>query len=295
MIKYIGRFRFEERSMRTCDLHTHSIYSDGTCTPTELVLMAEGLGLSAVALCDHNTADGLDELLSAAEGKNVEAVAGVELSTDYNGTELHLLALFIPRDSFGKVEALTCEMNRRKDEANIDLALALVGGGFDIDYAEIKSKTPKGKVNRAHFAAELTCKGYTKSIDEAFATVLSPEAGYYKEPVRHSVFEMIDFVIDIGAVPVLAHPFLNLTEEELCAFLPIAKERGLCGMECLYSEYDEERTSRSFDIADRFGLAYSGGSDFHGENKPSIRLGVGKGNLKIPYEFVLELKKRVTE
>ena len=95
MIKYIGRFRFEERSMRTCDLHTHSIYSDGTCTPRELVLMAEGLGLSAVALCDHNTADGLDELLSAAEGKNVEAVAGVELSTDYNGTELHLLALFI--------------------------------------------------------------------------------------------------------------------------------------------------------------------------------------------------------
>ena len=102
---------------------------------------------------------------------------------------------------------------------------------------------------------------------------------------------MLDFLVSIGAVPVLAHPFLNLQEPELAVLLPSAKQKGLVGMECLYPLFDEETTQTAFRLADRYGLSYSGGSDYHGGNKPDIALGTGKNNLNIPYEWVDILKK----
>ena len=276
--------------MKICDLHTHSVYSDGTYTPEEIINSAIDLGLSAVALCDHNTTDGLPEFLSFAKNKDIEAIAGVEFSVDYNGRELHLLGLYIPESKFATVSDLMREVNERKKQSNIDLIDALNKAGYEIDYEYLKNSTPCGKFNRAHIAAELTRKGYTESIKAAFDTLLSKTAGYYKEPRRPDFFEMIDFIKSIGAIPVLAHPFLNLNKDELEILLPLAKERGLVGMECFYSLYDEKTTEASFALADKFELKYSGGSDFHGENKPNIMLGVGKGNLKIPYSPASALK-----
>lgn len=271
--------------MKLCDLHTHSIYSDGTYTPAQLVETALDCGLSALALTDHNTVDGLPAFLTAAEGKPIEIVAGAEFSVDYDGTELHLLGLHIPPAAFDRVSNLMQEVNARKEQSNIDLVAALNGAGYAIDYDVIKAKTPNGKCNRAHIAAALTEAGYTASVKEAFKTLLGKDCGYYVEPQRLTVWETIDFIRDIGAVPVLAHPFLNLEEDALAAFLPRAKERGLVGMECAYSLYDEETTAKSFALADANGLLYSGGSDFHGANKPHIRMGVGQGNLSIPYAW----------
>lgn len=276
--------------MEICDLHTHSIYSDGTYTPKQIINTSIDIGLSAVALCDHNTVDGLSEFLTEAKSKNIEAVAGAEFSVDYEGTELHLLGLFIPENQFDRVSALMKSVNERKEQSNIDLIGSLNQAGYDISYEQIKNSTPNGKFNRAHIAAELTKKGYTKSIKHAFETLLSPEAGYYKEPQRLSFFYMIDFIKSIGAISVLAHPFLNLTKEELEILLPLAKKEGLVGMECYYSLYDEAQTSESLALSEKFGLKHSGGSDFHGENKPDIQLGFGKGNLKIPYNLVQQLK-----
>lgn len=276
--------------MEICDIHTHSVYSDGTYTPEAIVVLAASLGLSAVALCDHNTVDGLPEFLAAANDKNIEAIAGVEFSVDYNGTELHLLGLFIPESQFDKVYELMIDVNKRKEQSNIDLIKSLNKAGYEIDYNSIKNSTPNGKFNRAHVAAELVKEGYTDSIKHAFDTLLSPASGHYKEPERLRFFEMIDFVKSIGAVPVLAHPFLNLSKEELEKLLPIAKERGLVGMECYYSLYDKETTEESLHLAEKFGLKCSGGSDFHGRNKPDIKLGIGKGNLRIPYDWVHKLK-----
>ncbi|MBO7249925.1 MAG: PHP domain-containing protein [Clostridia bacterium] len=273
-----------------CDLHTHSVFSDGTYTPTEIICSAIDIGLSAVALCDHNTVDGIPEFLAAAKGKNIEAIAGSEFSVDYNGKELHLLGLYIPEDKLNIISDLMIEGHELKEKSNIDLVNALNKIGYTISYAEVKSKSPNGKINRAHIAAELTRKGYTESIAQAFKTVLSKKAGYYIEPKRLDVYETIEFVKSIGAVPVLAHPFLNLSEAELRAFIPSAQKCGLVGMECYYSLYDEERTNKSVSIATEFGLKPSGGSDFHGSNKPDIRLGVGKGNLEIPYEWVKAIK-----
>ena len=271
--------------MKICDLHTHSIFSDGTYSPSEIVDEAVKIGLSAVALTDHNTIDGLPEFIAYARDKEIEAVAGAEFSVDYNGRELHLLGLFIPENSFLSVSELMKEYNIRKEQSNAALVEALRGIGMYIDYDEIKNNTPSGKINRSHIAAALTEKGYTESIKQAFRDLLSPTVGYYKEPKRSDVFEMIDFIVGLGALPVLAHPFLNLSEEELLQFLPNAKKRGLVGMECYYSTYDKATTERSVSIADAIGLLPSGGSDFHGANKPDIVLGKGKGDLRVPYEW----------
>ena len=275
---------------KVCDLHTHSVFSDGTYTPRELIDAAIKIGLSAVALCDHNTVDGLEEFLSAAEGKNIDPVAGCEFSADLNGVEIHLLGLYIPRESLHKVSELMRAVKGRKEQSNIDLVHSLNRAGYKIDYDGIKKESPRGNINRAHIAAELTEKGYTKSIDEAFGTLLSPKAGYYHEPERLNVWQILDFLRSIDAVPVLAHPFLNLTEEQLAEFLPRAKNAGLVGMECYYSLYDAETSEKSLKMAETFGLLPSGGSDFHGTNKPDIVLGRGKGNLAVPYEWATAIK-----
>lgn len=272
---------------KLCDLHTHSIYSDGTYTPAEIIDEAIRIGLSAVALTDHNTVDGLPNFISAARGKNIAIVPGAEFSVDYNGTELHILGLFIAPDRFSEVSDLMESVNKRKEESNIALIKSLNRAGFALDYETIKASTPNGKFNRAHIAAALVDKGYIRSVKEGFDTLLSKSAGHYKEPERLTAGEIIDFINSIGAVSVLAHPFLNLSE--LVEFLSTTK--GLDGMECYYSTYDEDTTNKSIRIANEFGLICSGGSDFHGATKPDISLGIGKGNLRVPFESFLNLKK----
>ncbi|MBE6983949.1 MAG: PHP domain-containing protein [Ruminococcaceae bacterium] len=276
--------------MKLCDLHTHSVFSDGTYTPTELVEAAENMGLSAIVLSDHNTVDGLPEFISAAQGKNTEAIPGAEFSVDYGGTELHLLALFIKEKHFPTITALMDDFQTRKAQSNYDLICALNNAGYDLCFEKIRNATPSGKFNRAHIAAELTQKGYVSSIKEAFSTLLAPKHGYYKEPKRPTVWEMLELIKSIGAVPILAHPFLNLEGDRLRIFLPQAKENGLIGMECYYPLYNKSTTEKSLELASYFRLKPSGGSDFHGSNKPDIALGVGKGNLQIPYDWAIALK-----
>ena len=118
-----------------------------------------------------------------------------------------------------------------------------------------------------------------------------PSAGYYKFPKMFTAREIIDFITSIGAVPVWAHPFLDMNAEEIDAFLPIAKAHGLVGMETRYSLYNEETQKTAETLAEKHGIKQSGGSDFHGSNKPDISLGTGKGNLEVPFEFYENLKK----
>lgn len=274
-----------------CDLHIHSVYSDGSCTPTELVHASVDLGLSAIALCDHNTVDGLPEFLSAAEGKNIEAIPGSEFSVDYNGTELHLLGLYISREYFPQATVLLSETLVRKEQSNLALIESLRKAGYPLDYAAIKAKTPKGKINRAHIAAEMTRLGYVSSVKEALHTILSPAYGHYVIPKRLSIWDILDFLCSIGAVPVLAHPYLNLSRQALPEFLPQAKARGLAGLECYYSLHDRRTTCELLQLAEQFDLLPSGGSDFHGDIKPGIQLGVGTGNLAVPDHLPIALGK----
>ncbi len=278
--------------MKYCDLHTHSVYSDGTETPAAIIREAERIGLAAVALTDHNSTHGVPEFLEAAQNTDVEGIAGVEFSTDYGEIELHIVGLHIQPRYFDRVTEMVEGMKQRKMASNIRLAENLRRAGYDVSFEEILAATPDGHVNRVHFAAELVKKGYARSVGEAFDGLLSKTGGYYEQPQRLPVYETIAFLKEIGAVAVLAHPFLNLTEEELREFLPKAIQSGLDGMETEYSTYDKQTTELAKAIAREFGLKESGGSDFHGENKPDISLGVGRGDLAIPISFSEELKKR---
>jgi len=274
-----------------CDLHTHSTFSDGTDTPSALIALAEEKGLSAIALTDHNTVAGLPEFLAAAQGKSVRAIAGTEFSTDYNGTELHILGLFLKQEHFARITELLEDYRIRKDRSNADLVAKLNAAGYSVDYDHIKNSTPEGQVNRALIAAELTRLGYTESIQDAFKKLLSPKCGYYVPPTRPDPFETIRFIKSLGAAAVLAHPFLNLNEAELREFLTRAVPCGLDAMETMYSTYDEETTALAEKIADEFGILPSGGSDYHGGNKPHIQMGIGQGNLEIPATLAENMEK----
>lgn len=272
-----------------CDLHTHSVFSDGTDTPQALIAKARTAGLSAIALCDHNTVAGLPDFLAAAQGGTVEAVPGCEFSTDYAGTELHILGLFIQPRYFAAVTDFLEPAQRRKEQSNRDLVAALQAAGYALDYEHICAKS-SGQINRAHIAAELTELGYTASVQEAFKTLLTKKRGFYRPPVRIGTLEAIAFIKSIGATAVLAHPFLNLNVQTLRDFLPAAIGAGLDGMEAAYSKYDAETTRIASKIAAEFGLKPSGGSDYHGANKPDIALGTGRGDLQIPMAWLEALR-----
>lgn len=274
--------------MPKCDLHTHSTFSDGTFTPSQLVSEALRLNLRAVALTDHNTIAGLPEFLRAAEGTSLQAVPGVEITTGYLGKEVHILGLFLERERYGELERFLSVITHRGAQSNRALVAALNHAGFDLDYAEIL-RQHQGTVNRAVIAAELLKKGAVRSISEAFHGILSAKHGYYVPPERVGAFDTIAFLHAIHAVPVLAHPFLNLTAQELRAFLPEAKAHGLAAMETRYATFSPETASLAHSIAGEFGLEESGGSDFHGENKPEIRLGSGTGTLAVPDSFFISL------
>lgn len=274
-----------------CDLHMHSVFSDGTDTPAQLVTQAEQLGLSAIALTDHNTVAGLPDFLAAGQGSAVKVIPGCEFSTDYNGVELHILGLYIQPERFQVVTDLLEKAQKDKEESNRNLVRALNEAGYVIDYEKVNARS-QGSVNRAHIAAELMEAGYISSIQEAFQSLLTKKRGFYKPPQRIDTYDCIRFIKSIAAKAVLAHPFLNLKEEAaLRDFLPGAVAAGMDGMEVAYSKFSPEQTALAEKIAGEFGLLFSGGSDYHGTNKPDIAMGVGRGNLRIPAFWEQNLAK----
>ncbi len=270
-----------------CDLHTHSYYSDGTYSPAEIIAEAEQLGLSAVALCDHNTVDGIPAFLQAGETSPVFAVPGVELSTLWQGKELHILGLFLPQESLAPLEAYTKDYLARKEAGNRDLVDRLQKAGYEVDYETLQASTPKGKLNRAHVAAALAEKGYVSSIREAFDTLLKEDGDYYVPTERPQALESIALLRSLSALPVLAHPFLDLNREELNRFLPAAAAAGLTGMEVLHPAHGREETEGALSLCRQYGILPSGGSDFHGTRKPDVTLGMKN----VPHTYFENLLK----
>ena len=278
-----------------CDLHTHSVYSDGSFTPAEIIAEAKRGGL-AVALTDHNTVSGLPEFMAEAGRQGVTAVPGIEFSTVYHGKELHLLGLFVEPEDYDTLEQVAKKYHRLKEQSNRDLVTRLREAGFSIDYGTIRRRNPNGNINRAHIAAELHRKGYVSSVQEAFATLLGEEHGYYIPCERLEITAAIRLLRSCRAVPVLAHPLKDLSEGSLRSALPELTAAGLAGMETQHSAYDDAAIALAGAIAEEFRLLPSGGSDFHGLVKPDVRLGTGKGNLRIPmdvYDTLLQYKQHM--
>ncbi len=279
-----------------CDLHNHSNCSDGTLAPAQVAAEAASAGLVAAALTDHNTVAGLAEFVRSARELGVEPVPGVEITTEYpvdgEMREFHVLALFLDESRAEKIEIMLSEARRRSDGSKRELVDNLRAGGYDIPtYDEIRELAGGVSINRAHIAAHLIKLGYVTDRKEAFDTVLNEESGYYRPASRLDTLEVIGKIRTAGAVSVLAHPLLHLDVLQLEGFLEKASAAGLDAMEVYYSEYDEQQTAQALKLAERFGLACSGGSDFHGDNKPHIAIGVGKGNLAIPFGWYRRLKE----
>lgn len=274
---------------RQCDLHTHSTFSDGTYTPTQLVDEAVRAGLAAVALTDHNTVAGLTEFTAAAESRPVRAIPGVEISTEYAGRELHIVGLFLPPESYAAVMAYVDTARIRKEESNRALVAALTAHEYALDYEDICRRSA-GYVNRANIAAVMVEKGYVADTGEAFRRVLSPEAGFYVPPARLDALETVAFLRRLGSVPVWAHPYLSVPAETVPVIAAEAKACGLMAMETRYARYTPEVTKEASRVARETGLLESGGSDFHGGNKPDISLGRGLGDLCVPLSFLERLE-----
>ncbi|NLK78452.1 MAG: PHP domain-containing protein [Clostridiales bacterium] len=272
------------------DLHTHSTESDGTLTPQELMQLASDIGLSAIALTDHDTVGGLSKAKPVDESLGIELVPGIELSTDYNGTEVHMLGFYIDDTNPAFLKKLQ-EFIDSRNLRNEKMAFLLQKEGFSITLEDLYREYPDSVITRAHFARYLVEHGYVKDRDTVFRKYLGDNCRCYVPREKITPFEAIDLIHLGGGLAFFAHPVLcHMNHDRLRFFVRDLKEAGLTGMEAVYSMNSpgDERNMKK--LAQEFDLLISGGSDFHGENKPYIHLGTGKGNLRIPDSILDAIK-----
>lgn len=278
-------------SDHSIDLHTHSTESDGTLTPKELMVLAKESGLSAIALTDHDTVTGIQKARPVAEKLGLELVPGIELSTDYQGTEVHILGFYI-EDNNPDFLAKLQEFIDSRETRNEKMAALLQQEGFDISMDVLYREYPDSVITRAHFARYLTEHGYVKNRETVFKKYLGDDCRCYVPREKITPFEAIRLIRLGGGLAFFAHPVLcHMNHDRLRFFIQSLKEAGLSGLEAIYSMNTPGDEWNMLKFAKEFDLLISGGSDFHGENKPHIQLGTGRGNLHIPYEILEKIKK----
>ncbi len=274
------------------DLHTHSLKSDGSMTPAEVVREAKKAGLAAIALSDHDTVDGLPEAIAEGKKIGVEIIPAIEFSVQ-SKTETHILGYFIDYTNPKLIQMLK-EVVDLRIERNHVTAQRLNELGFDITLEEVRVLAPNNFVGRAHFARVLMDKGYTESVKEGFDKYMSVGKYAYCEKQRLTARNAVELITECGGISFLAHPHLTkLSDNELKEFLLELKSYGLCGVEGYYTDYTPEMQEKYQSMAKELGLLISGGTDFHAAMKPHISIGTGLGNLKIPYSLLEEMKTRV--
>lgn len=273
------------------DLHTHSLKSDGSMTPTEVVAEAKKAGLAAIALSDHDTIDGVREAIDAGKKLGVEVIPAIEMSVQ-SKTETHILGYFIDIENPDLLRMLK-EVVDLRIERNHVTCQRLNELGFDITLEEVRALAPNNFVGRAHFARVMMDKGYISSVKEGFDKYMSVGKYAYCEKQRLTAREAIELISKCGGISFLAHPHLTkLPDDELKAFLAELKNYGLCGLEGYYTDYTPEMQEKYQSMAREMGLMISGGTDFHAAMKPHISIGTGLGNMKIPYSVIENMKEK---
>ncbi len=279
-------------NMKIIDLHTHSNCSDGSMTPTELVAYAASKNVAAIALSDHDTVSGLDEALEAGKKYGVEVVPAIEFSVQ-SKTETHILGLYIDHKSPILAEALA-NINSFRKKRTENTCQKLRDLGFDVTVEEALKIAPAGIVGRAHFARLLAEKGYTKSVKEGFEKYLGNGKPAYDGTQYLSAEAAIKLIDSLGGLSFVAHPHLiRLDDKSLREFLEKLKTFGLCGIEGYYNEYTPEMQDYFQNLAKEMNLEICGGSDFHAKMKPHIDIGIGQGNMMVPYSVLERIKNRI--
>lgn len=281
--------------MKAIDLHVHSTFSDGTCTPTELVEEAVALGLRGFALTDHDNINGLKEAIEAASKYDLELVPGIEISSAYLGKDVHILGHFINPNA-PELNAHLEEFIRSREERNKEIVRRLNGFGFDFTYEDVLKEFPDSVMTRMHFAVFLHKKGFISSIKEGFERYLGDNRPCNVPREKITPFKAVELILSAGGLPTLAHPILyHFSDAVLEELVVKLKEAGLVGIETIYSTYStsEERQIRT--LAAKYDLITTGGSDYHGKNKPDISLAVGRGRLFIPEDILDRLHDKYLE
>lgn len=277
--------------MKQIDLHVHSNKSDGTYTPTALVDYALQEGLSAFALTDHDTTDGLDEATAYAEDKPIEVIPGIEFSSENEGKDIHVVGLYINYDAPAFQAKLQAFVDSRINR-NIKMCRNLQEAGIDITFDKLCAENPGAVITRAHYAAYLTEHGYVANRAEAFAKYVGDNCKYYVPREKITPAQAVELILQAKGIPILAHPPLyHMGNERLDALVRNLKQAGLMGIETFYSSYSNQDERDMLRLAKKYDLLLSGGSDFHGDNKPGLDLGTGYGKLFIPYEILEKIKE----
>lgn len=284
--KYLSHARADSvGTPKYIDMHTHSTASDGTLSPKELVRAAKDAGLSAVALSDHDTGDGLLEFEKEAASLGIEPIPAIELSCDA-GCEVHILGYYVDCTSqkFLDMAHSLAAFRRIRMETTSRL---LRENGINVSPDEAYSFASGKICGRLHFAKAMVEKGYVKDVSEAFDKYLSSGGCAYSPSQRFTPKEAVEALASMGAAPVLAHPkLMRLSDSETVSVISSLKNFGLRGIECFHSSQDEAYSLFLLDTAKRLGLKVTGGSDFHGENKPDVFLGRACGGKRIPYSVL---------
>lgn len=274
--------------MDTIDLHTHSTFSDGTFTPSQLVKYAEEKGLKAFALTDHDTTEGIKEAKSIET--NVEVISGVEISTRYDKKEIHIVGLYVNENDADLNKQLKYYREKRVTR-NFEILEKLNSLGVNITIDDVKESCTGDVISRAHIAKALVSKGFVGSYTEAFDRYLGDNKCAYVPRETLNYEESMELITKAGGVPVLAHPLLyKMSDTNLENMMVKLRQKGLKAVEVYYSTHSNSDTQHIMAMANRVGLIYSGGSDFHGATKPKIDMGTGMGKLAVPYEILEKIR-----
>jgi predicted metal-dependent phosphoesterase TrpH len=273
------------------DLHAHSDASDGSMSPTALVELGSGVGLTALALTDHDTVAGVAEAARAAVGKRVRFVPGVELSARMDDGTLHICGLFIDCEH-PAMAAFLADVLRLREARNARLIARLAEIGMPVTLDEAVEASGGEIVGRPHFAAVLIRKGFAGSMGEVFSKILGRGGVAHVFKERREPGECIAAIRAAGGVPVLAHPDqTNRKGAALDDLVGELRRLGLAGIETFCTSYTSQMVQDYTRLAKRHGLARSGGSDFHGAPKPDVRLGRGFGSLHVPDSLLAPLEE----
>ena len=267
--------------MKYADLHVHTHFSDGTFAPGHLIKEAASAGLSCVAVVDHDTVSGIEAACQAGAQEGIEVVPGIEMSAEYEGSEVHILGYFIDHKSPALLEKLDF-LKRNRVERVYKIVEKLQALGLRVPVEKVLRLAPNGTVGRLHVARVLAEEKLVNSLGEAFNRYIGDNGPAYVLGFKFSPQQATQAIDEAGGVPVLAHPY-TLHDD---ALIPTFIKMGIRGLEAYYPEHSNAMTNAYVSIAQKYGLCLTGGSDFHGHAKPLVKVGA----MKIPYDLVEALR-----
>ncbi len=269
--------------MKYADLHLHTNFSDGTNTVAELLQKAKDAGLSCISITDHDTVEGLKYLKENIKNPDLEVIPGIELTAEHEDKEIHILGYFIDFENKSFLEQLAA-IKRARVKRIKDMTAKLKSLNVNIDPEEVLCLSEVGTVGRLHLARVMLKNGCVASLQEAFNKYIGDNGPAYVGRFRLSPEKAIQLIERVGGVSVLAHPY-SLSKQDL---IPKLVDFGLSGIEVYYPEHSSSQIRNYLEVARKFDLLITGGSDCHGNAKPTELI----GEIKLPYDFVEKIKLR---